>query len=102
MPFTTTKSAFWAGVRDGAPFIAVAGPFAVLFGVLASDAGLNLFEVISFSFVVIAGAAQFTALQLMQDQAPTLIVILSGLAVNLRVAMYSCLLYTSPSPRDRG
>ena len=92
MPFTTTKSAFWAGVRDGAPFIAVAGPFAVLFGVLASDAGLNLFEVISFSFVVIAGAAQFTALQLMQDQAPTLIVILSGLAVNLRVAMYSAAL----------
>ena len=33
MPFTTTNSAFWAGVRDGAPFMAVAGPFALLFGV---------------------------------------------------------------------
>ena len=92
MPFTTTKSAFWAGVRDGAPFIAVAGPFALLFGVLATEAGLSIFEVMSFSLVVIAGAAQFTALQLMQDQAPTVIVLLSALAVNLRVAMYSAAL----------
>lgn len=67
----------------------VAGPFAILFGVLATEAGLNLFEVMAFSVVVIAGAAQFTALQLMQDNAPTLIVICSALAVNLRVAMYS-------------
>lgn len=92
MPFTTTKSAFWAGVRDGAPFIAVAGPFALLFGVLATEAGLNAFEVLSFSVVVIAGAAQFTALQLMQAEAPTVIVLLSALAVNLRVAMYSAAL----------
>ncbi|MEM6372928.1 MAG: AzlC family ABC transporter permease [Pseudomonadota bacterium] len=92
MPFTTTNSAFWAGVRDGAPFMAVAGPFAMLFGVLATEAGLNVFEVMSFSIVVIAGAAQFTALQLMQDEAPTVIVLLSALAVNLRVAMYSAAL----------
>ena len=92
MPFTTTKSAFWAGVRDGAPFMLVAGPFALLFGVLATEAGLSVFEVIGFSVVVIAGAAQFTALQLMQDEAPTVIVIVSALAVNLRVAMYSAAL----------
>ena len=58
MPATTTKSAFRAGVRDGAPFMVVAAPFALLFGVLATEAGLNLFEVMSFSLVVIAGAAQ--------------------------------------------
>ncbi len=92
MPITTTKSAFWAGVRDGAPFMVVAGPFAMLFGVLATEAGLNLFEVMSFSVVVIAGAAQFTALQLMQDNAPVVIVLISALAVNLRVAMYSAAL----------
>ena len=92
MPITTTKSAFWAGLRDGAPFILVAGPFALLFGVLATEAGLSVFEVMSFSLVVIAGAAQFTALQLMQDEAPTIIVLISALAVNLRVAMYSAAL----------
>lgn len=92
MPTTTSKSAFRAGLRDGAPFMLVAGPFAMLFGVLATEAGLNVFEVMSFSLVVIAGAAQFTALQLMQDQAPTVIVLISALAVNLRVAMYSAAL----------
>jgi len=92
MPATTSKSAFWAGLRDSAPFMLVAGPFALLFGVLATEAGLSIFEVMSFSFVVIAGAAQFTALQLMQDEAPTVIVLISALAVNLRVAMYSAAL----------
>lgn len=92
MPITTTKSAFWAGMRDSAPFVFVAGPFALLFGVLATEAGLNLFEVMSFSLVVIAGAAQFTALQVMQDNGPTVVVILSAIAVNLRVAMYSAAL----------
>lgn len=94
MPTTTAKShspraAFWRGSRHGAPFVLVVGPFAVLFGVLATEAGLSVLETMSFSVVVIAGAAQFTALQLMQDGAPTLIVLLSALAVNLRMAMYS-------------
>lgn len=92
MSTTTTNSAFLQGLRDGAPFTLVAGPFAVLFGILATEAGLNLLEVMGFSVVVIAGAAQFTALQLMQEEAPTLLVIFSALAVNLRVAMYSAAL----------
>ncbi len=92
MSTTTTKTAFWRGVRDSAPFTLVAGPFALLFGVLATEAGLNLFEVMTFSLAVIAGAAQFTALQLMQENAPTVVVIISALAVNLRVAMYSAAL----------
>jgi predicted branched-subunit amino acid permease len=89
LPITTEKSAFWTGVRDGAPFVIVAGPFAILFGVLATEAGLNVFESLAFSVVVVAGAAQFTALSLMQENAPTLIVLASALAVNLRMAMYS-------------
>lgn len=89
MPAETTNSIFWKGVRDAAPFILVVGPFGLLFGVVGTEAGLNLLEVMSFSVLVIAGAAQLTALQLMVDQAPTIIVIVSALAVNLRMAMYS-------------
>lgn len=89
MGISTTKSQYWAGVRDGAPFILVAAPFGTLFGVFATEAGLNLTEVMVFTFTVFAGAAQFTALQLMQEEAPTVIVLISALAVNLRVAMYS-------------
>ena len=89
MPAPSLSSFYWQGLRAGAPFFLVIGPFGLLFGVLAAEAGLNLFETLSFSVVVIAGAAQFTALQLLQDQAPTLVVLASALAVNLRMAMYS-------------
>ncbi|MDQ2092373.1 AzlC family ABC transporter permease [Marimonas arenosa] len=92
MPPATAKSPFWMGVRAGAPFILVVVPFAALFGLVATEAGLNLLETLGFSFAVVAGAAQFTALQLMQEQAPVLVVLISALAVNLRLAMYSAAL----------
>lgn len=89
MTTKTTKSVYWQGVRDGAPFILVIVPFSLLFGVVATEAGLNVFETLSFSVLVIAGAAQFTAQQLLTDGAPTVIALVSALAVNLRMAMYS-------------
>ena len=89
MPISKPKSVYWQGFRDGLPFLLVVSPFALLFGVVAVESGLTLLETMSFSFLVIAGAAQFTALQLMIEEAPTLIVLASALAVNLRMAMYS-------------
>ena len=89
MAITTPKSAYLKGIADGAPFILVIVPFATLFGLIATEAGLSVFETLAFSIVVIAGAAQFTALQLLQEEAPTIIVLASALAVNLRMAMYS-------------
>lgn len=89
MAFTTSKSYFWKGFRDGTPFVFVAVPFGLLFGVFATEAGLNVVQTMAFSATVFAGAAQFTALQLLQDNTPTAIVLTSALAVNLRVAMYS-------------
>ena len=64
-------------------------PFGTLFGVFATEAGLNIVETIAFTSTVFAGAAQFAALQLLQDQTPTAIILVSALAVNLRMAMYS-------------
>lgn len=89
MEQTTSKSYFWRGFRDAIPFVFVAGPFGVLFGVLATEAGLRIYETMTFTTIVFAGTAQFAALQLMMEDAPTLIVILTALVVNMRVAMYS-------------
>jgi 4-azaleucine resistance transporter AzlC len=89
MPNSTTKSAFWRGVRNGLPFLLVASPFALLFGVVATEAGLDLLHVMSFSVLVIAGASQFAAVTLMAENAPTVIVLVTSLAVNLRMMMYS-------------
>lgn len=83
------RSAYVRGMVAAIPFSLVIIPFAMLFGVVATEAGLNVIQTMSFSVLVIAGASQFTALQLMQDQAPVVIVLATSLAVNLRMAMYS-------------
>lgn len=77
------------GCLASAPFVIVVGPFALLFGVVATEAGLDLFQVMLFSVSVFAGASQFAALQLMQENAPVLIILATSLAVNLRMVMYS-------------
>ncbi|ARU02168.1 AzlC family ABC transporter permease [Yoonia vestfoldensis] len=82
-------SAYWAGLRDGSPFVLMAVPFATLFGVVATDAGLTVGQAMGFTVLVIAGAAQFAAVQMMMEDAGIAFVLLAALAVNLRMAMYS-------------
>jgi 4-azaleucine resistance transporter AzlC len=89
MTSSSTKTYFWRGFRNGVPFVLMAVPFAMLFGVVATEAGFNVAQIIGFSVIVIAGAAQFAAVQLMVEEAPAVIVVLTALAVNLRMAMYS-------------
>ncbi|WJS84829.1 AzlC family ABC transporter permease [Paracoccus sp. TOH] len=92
------------GFMQALPFVLVLLPFGMLFGVVASDAGLDLPQILGFTLLVLAGASQFTAVQLMTDHAPALVVIVSAVAVNLRMAMYSASLVpwlgTAPA-RDR-
>ncbi|MBU3029632.1 AzlC family ABC transporter permease [Paracoccus marinaquae] len=85
----TPREAFLHGVLQSLPFLIVIIPFAILFGVVALEAGMDVAQIMGFSVLVLAGASQFTAVQLLSDNAPAFIVILSGLAVNLRMAMYS-------------
>ncbi|MFN4100288.1 MAG: AzlC family ABC transporter permease [Pararhodobacter sp.] len=85
----TPRRAFWQGIRNGGPLILIVGPFALVFGVIATEAGLNVLQTMAFSIAVIAGAAQLTAVQLMTENAPVVIILITALAVNLRMAMYS-------------
>ena len=89
MPRSSISAAYWAGFRHSLPFLLVIVPFGLLFGVAGSEAGFNLLEVMGFSVLVIAGASQFAAVQLMVDNAPVFMVLATSLAVNLRMAMYS-------------
>jgi len=84
-----TRSVFWQGVRAGAPFVLVIAPFGMLFGVVATEAGFSLIQTMAMTALVIAGAAQFASVQLLVDGAPVIVAILTGLAVNLRMVMYS-------------
>lgn len=83
------KSAFWRGFVTGVPFIIIVAPFSMVFGVAATEAGLDIAQVMAFSMLVVAGASQFTALQLMQENASLLIALFAALVVNLRMAMYA-------------
>jgi predicted branched-subunit amino acid permease len=89
MSVSSPRTAYLRGLRTALPFVIVVAPFGLLFGVVGTEAGLSIAQVMGFTVLVIAGASQFTALQLMADNAPTLIVVASALAVNLRMAMYS-------------
>lgn len=88
----TRRQAFWRGYRDCAPFILIVIPYSMLFGVVAREAGLDILQTMAMAVLVIAGASQFTAIALLQEQAPVLIALLTSLAVNLRMAMYSAAL----------
>lgn len=88
----SNRPLFWQGFWDCAPFTIIVVPYAMLFGVVARDAGLAVYEVMAMSVLVIAGASQFTAVALIQEQAPVIIILLAALAVNMRMAMYSAAL----------
>lgn len=87
--FDTLPRAFRRGVMQSLPFLLVLGPFGILFGVVAQGSGLDLLQTMGFSVLVLAGASQFTAVELMNQNAPVVLVLASSLAVNLRMAMYS-------------
>lgn len=101
----TPAQAFRHGMIQSLPFLLVLVPFGLLFGVVASEAGLKLPQVLGFSVLVLAGASQFTAVQLMTEHSPALIVIVTAIAVNLRMAMYSASMVPwlgGASPRQKG
>jgi len=89
MSRSASTTAFREGLVAGMPFVLVVVPFAVLFGAVATEAGFDLAQTMGMSFLVIAGASQFTALQLMSENAPMVVVLAAALAVNMRMAMYS-------------
>lgn len=86
------RKAFLRGLIAAAPMAVVVGPFGLLFGVVSSEAGLNVVETMVFTLSVFAGASQFAALQTLQENAPVLVVLATALAVNLRMVMYSATL----------
>jgi len=96
MAIHTTKSAFRKGLADAAPFILVMIRFASLFGILPPKQ-VNVFRNVAFRSWSFAGAGSLQPLQLMQEHAPTADRAGLCVAVNLRMAMYSAVVYTLTS-----
>ncbi|MFN3628881.1 MAG: AzlC family ABC transporter permease [Casimicrobiaceae bacterium] len=83
------KAAFVAGVRRTLVIAPTYLPFGMVCGLAAVQAGLGEAGAIALAGLAFAGSAQAVLTQFLQSGAPLVIAILSGLIVNLRMAVYS-------------
>jgi 4-azaleucine resistance transporter AzlC len=86
---STRRQEFIAGVKAEIPILLGVIPFGMIYGVLASGAGIPPAAAQAMSAIVFAGSAQFISAQLYGAGAPGLIIILTASVVNLRHALYS-------------
>ena len=80
---------FWLGVRDELPILLGVTPFGMIYGVLATNAGLAAWDAQAMSSVVFAGSSQFMLIQLITLGTPAIMMIITGFVINLRHALYS-------------
>lgn len=80
---------FSEGATKVAPILPGMVPFAMIAGVSAAEAGLDVAAGVAQSVLIFAGAAQIAMTQLIGQGALPAVIILTGLIINLRFIMYS-------------
>jgi 4-azaleucine resistance transporter AzlC len=88
------RQSLLAGIRSVLPILIGVVPFGLIYGVVAVASGMDETPAILMSSIVFAGASQIAATELWGQGAPLLIVVVTGLVVNLRFIMYSASLAT--------
>jgi 4-azaleucine resistance transporter AzlC len=83
------RADFRRGVRDATPILLGILPFAIVAGIAAANAGLDLSQAVGMSVIVFAGASQLAALDLLGRDAPLSVVVVTAVVINLRMLMYS-------------
>lgn len=86
---SNARSEFIQGAKDVAPLFVGVVPFGIIAGVTAVSVGLSAVQAMGMSFIVVAGAAQMAALELMRTEAFWGVVLLTVGIINLRHVMYS-------------
>ena len=84
-----SRKSFLDGVRAEAPLLVGVFPFGMIYGALALNAGLSTLAAQLMSSIIFAGSSQFVAAQLIHDEAPGFVIILTIAVVNLRHMLYS-------------
>jgi predicted branched-subunit amino acid permease len=92
------RDAFRAGAMECAVFLPSYVPFGLVCGVASVQAGLGEWGAVALAMFAFAGSSQAVLTQFLSSGAPLLIAIISGLVVNLRMAVYSAAI----SPRIAG
>lgn len=83
------RTDFVAGMRDVAPAVVGLVPFGVVTGIAAVDAGIPALQAVAMSAFVFAGASQVAASELIGQNAPVVVIVLTVLVINLRFVMLS-------------
>ena len=84
-----SSSQFLIGARRAVPVIISAAPFGLLFGALAVDNGLSVFQAALMSATVFAGSSQMVGIELFGQHAAPWVIAFSIFVVNLRHLLYS-------------
>lgn len=74
------------------PIITGVIPFGAVMGTVCAEAGLSFFQTITMNILVFAGASQLAAVELMTKHTASVVVIATGLIINLRFLLYSAAL----------
>ncbi len=90
--YSFDRPAFFAGFRDVIPIALPGIPFGLVLGFLISEAGIDRFAGWSSSWIILAGAAQLAAIELLAEQASAAVVLVTIAFVNSRHLMYSAAL----------
>lgn len=88
-PDVTRGSEILRGMRAGVPVVIASAPFGLLFGALAIENGLTVFEATLMSATIFAGASQLVGLNLFRDNVAPWLIVFSIFAVNFRHILYS-------------
>jgi predicted branched-subunit amino acid permease len=101
------RAAFWAGARTILIVTPSYIPFAIVCGVASVNAGMSTSAALALPALVFGGSSQAVVFQFLQNSAAIWVAVLSGLVVNLRMAIYSAamapkLRHLSPTKRMLG
>ncbi|WP_135826399.1 AzlC family ABC transporter permease [Halorussus ruber] len=86
---SSPRADFLSGVRVAAPITLGVAPFGMVAGVAAVGVGMSAVQAVAMSIIVFAGASQLAAIELVGQNAPAAVVVLTVVVVNLRLVMYS-------------
>ncbi|WDY59436.1 AzlC family ABC transporter permease [Pseudomonas sp. PSKL.D1] len=103
MQYRNGLHAFADGARAVLPLTTGVLPFGLITGVTAIGMGLSPLEAMGMTLLFYSGSAQMAVMQLMQNGALPVTMVVTALVINLRFLMYSAALapHLSDQPRRR-